>query len=87
MKEAESLRRKLLGGGWLLGLLTRNVADYFTEDANMAEADITRLIEERAAAKVEKQYDRADEIRAELLANGIATEDTRDGTIWKVVKP
>lgn len=85
-EEASSLRAKLLGGGWVLGLLTRSVAEFFTQDASMAETEINRLIEERAAAKAEKQYDRADEIRAELLANGIAIEDTRDGTIWKVVK-
>ncbi len=84
--EASSLRDKLLSGGWLLGLLTRNVADFFTQDAGMAEADIDRLIAERLEARAEKRYDRADEIRAELLANGIAIEDTREGTSWKVVK-
>ena len=85
-EEAKSLRDKLLGGGWLLGLLTRSVTDFFMQDASMAGAEIDRLIEERAAAKASKRYDRADEIRAELLANGIAIEDTRDGTVWKVVK-
>lgn len=84
--EASSLRDKLLGGGWLLGLLTRNVAEFFTQDANLTDMEIDRLIEERAQAKAAKQYDRADEIRTALLANGIAIEDTRDGTIWKVVK-
>lgn len=87
VEEATALRDQLLGAGWLLGLLTRSVADFFTQDANMAEAEIDRLIEQRTAAKAAKQYDRADQIRAELLANGIAIEDTRDGTIWKVVKP
>ena len=85
-REAKSLRDKLLGGGWVLGLLTRSVSDFFTQDASIAESEIDRLIEERTAAKATKQYDRADEIRAELLANGIAIEDTREGTIWKVVR-
>lgn len=84
--EASSLRDKLLGGGWLLGLLTRSVAEFFTQDAGMAEADIDRLIAARLEARAEKRYDRADEIRAELLANGIAIEDTREGTLWRVVK-
>ena len=84
--EASSLRDKLLGGGWLLGLLTRNVAEFFTQDANLTDEEIDRLIKERAQAKAAKQYDRADEIRTELLVNGIAIEDTRDGTIWKVAK-
>lgn len=84
--EVKSLRHKLLGGAWLLGLLTRTVSDFFTQDASLAEAEIDLLIEERAAAKSAKRYDRADEIRADLLAKGIAIEDTRDGTVWKVVK-
>ena len=84
--EASSLRDKLLGGGWLLGLLTRSVAEFFTQDANLTEEEIDRLIKARTEAKNAKQYDRADEIRAELLTNGIAIEDTRNGTIWKVVK-
>ena len=86
LDEAKCLRNKLLGAGWLLGLLTRDEADFFTDDATMAEAEIDRLINERTAAKAAKQYDRADEIREQLRTNGIALEDTREGTIWKVVK-
>ena len=86
VKEAQSLRDKLLGGGWLLGLLTRSVSEFFTQDASVGEVEINRLIDERAEAKAAKQYDRADEIRAELRAKGIAIEDTREGTVWKVVK-
>ena len=85
-KEVEHLRDQLLGGAWLLGLLTRSVADFFTQDASMSAAEIEQLIAERADAKKAKAYDRADEIRAELLIKGIAIEDTREGTIWKVVK-
>lgn len=84
--EARELRDKLLAGGWLLGLLTRSVADFFTQDATMDEATIERLIEARAVAKTKKRYDEADKIRAQLLDEGIAIEDTRQGTIWKVVK-
>lgn len=45
----------------------------------MLDADIERLIEERTRAKKEKNYARADEIRDELLAKGIALKDTREG--------
>lgn len=45
----------------------------------MLDADIEKLIEERAQAKKEKNFARADEIRDELLARGIALKDTREG--------
>jgi len=48
-------------------------------------ADIERLIGERAAARKARDFRRADEIRAELLARGIALKDNPDGTTWTVV--
>ena len=47
------------------------------------EADIEALIEERQAARKEKNFARADEIRDELLAKGIVLLDTREGVKWK----
>ena len=49
------------------------------------EAYILAMIEERKAAKKEKNFGRADEIRNELLEKGIALEDTREGVKWKLV--
>ena len=46
-------------------------------------AQIEALIAERKAAKKEKNFARADEIRAQLLEMGIIIEDTREGTKWK----
>ena len=83
---AQAIRDKLLGGGWLLGLLTERVSDFFTQDALLDVAEIEKLINERATAKSQRDYHRADAIRAELLKNGIAIEDTREGATWKVVK-
>lgn len=40
-------------------------------------------IEERKAAKKDKNFQRADEIRNELLEKGIIIEDTREGVKWK----
>ncbi len=47
------------------------------------ERYILEKIEERKAAKKEKNFARADEIRAELLEKGIVLEDTREGVKWK----
>ena len=44
---------------------------------------IEKLIEERQVARKERNFQRADEIRAELLEKGIVLEDTREGVKWK----
>ena len=49
----------------------------------LLDADIEALIEERQAARKERNFARADEIRDELLAKGIILEDTREGVKWK----
>ena len=49
----------------------------------MLDADIEALIAERQAARKEKNFARADEIRDELLSKGIILEDTREGVKWK----
>ena len=51
--------------------------------AELLDADIEVLIEERQAARKAKNFARADEIRALLLEKGIVLEDTREGVKWK----
>ena len=53
--------------------------------AEMLDSDIEVLIAERQAARKEKNFARADEIRDELLNKGIVLEDTREGVKWKRV--
>lgn len=66
-----------------LNLLTAVVEEADTGvDAEM-EAYILAMIEERKAAKKEKNFARADEIRDILLGKGIILEDTREGVKWK----
>ena len=48
----------------------------------LLDADIEALIQERQAARKERNFARADEIRDELLAKGIILEDTREGVKW-----
>lgn len=47
------------------------------------EEEIEDLIEQRQAARREKDFKRADEIRAMLTEKGILLEDTREGVKWK----
>ena len=48
------------------------------------DAKIRAMIDERAAAKREKNYARADAIRDELSAMGVTLIDTKDGTTYKM---
>ena len=50
------------------------------------EAYILERIEARKAAKKAKDFAAADAIREELAAKGIAIKDTREGTVWELVK-
>ncbi len=48
------------------------------------DALVTRLIEDRQAAREAKDYASADRIRAELSAAGITIEDSQTGTHWSL---
>jgi cysteinyl-tRNA synthetase len=47
------------------------------------EARITRLIDERAQARGQRNFKRADEIRAEIERLGAILEDKPSGTVWR----
>ena len=71
---------KALGG--TIGLLQADPAT-FLQGAG-AQSDVQALIDERSRAKAQKDYQRADEIRRELEANGIVLEDKPGGkTEWR----
>ena len=48
-------------------------------------AYIEEMIQKRQEAKKNKDYQLADQIRAELLEKGIMLEDTRQGVNWKKI--
>lgn len=54
----------------------------FAEDDKAA---IERLVEERIQARADRNWTRADQIRAELLSQGIELEDGEKGTSWRRV--
>lgn len=53
------------------------------EKAEEIPFEMMELIREREEARKAKDYSRADEIRAILLANGIEIKDTPSGTSWR----
>ncbi|MGO1491112.1 MAG: DALR domain-containing protein, partial [Psychrobacter sp.] len=52
-------------------------------DSGLTDAVIDGLIVERADAKTNKNFARADEIREQLKDAGIELEDSRAGTTWR----
>ena len=74
----QKLKAMLLQYCDILGIIAER------EKGLLAE-DVEALIAERQQARKEKNFARADEIRKELLEQGIVLEDTREGVKWKRV--
>ena len=79
------LKARMLAAAGLLGILQEEPEAWMQaapEGAIAADA-IEALIEQRHEAKLARDYGRADEIRQELLAQGVVLEDSREGTKWR----
>ena len=50
------------------------------------EEKVNKLIEERNNYKANKDYENADRIRGEIEALGVTIKDTREGTVFEIVK-
>lgn len=77
--------------GQVLGLLTRAPEAFFEEikkrkiaQKGIAESDVETLIQERNAARKQKNFAEADRIRDRLMEMGVQLEDTPEGTRWRV---
>ncbi len=71
----EALKGEIVTLCDILGLLV-------DKKEELLDADIEALIAERQEARKAKNFQRADEIREELLAKGIVLKDTREGVVW-----
>ncbi len=68
----------------LLGIGALDVFEYFQFGISAVEKEhIETLLEKRALAKKEKDFDTSDKIRDEILAMDISIMDTADGTKWE----
>ncbi len=77
------LKAELLGAGLALGLLQQAPEAWFGRGGSGDdEARIQALVDERTAAKKSRDFARADAIRDQLAAEGIALEDTPQGVRW-----
>lgn len=73
---AKAVADKLAMLADVLGIIVEQKED-------LLDDEIDALIAERQAARKEKNFARADEIRNLLLDKGIVLEDTREGVRWK----
>ena len=78
----------------VLGLLQQSPEEFFREQRQMSlsmlgidQEEVEGLIAERAQARKEKNWPRADEIRAKLADMSIILEDRAEGTRWRVKTP
>ena len=89
IKDAESqsvARDGVVARAYLLGLLQQDPEAWFkgtASEGDLDDAAIDALIEERNAARADKNFARADEIRDELASQGVLLEDGSGGTTWK----
>ena len=88
LREGAETIRMLTGS---MGLLSEDPTIYIEakqkkvlDELDIDAADIDKLIEERNAARNEKNWARADEIRDQLLASRIELKDGPSGTTWQV---
>ncbi|MDE2328295.1 MAG: cysteine--tRNA ligase, partial [Rhodospirillales bacterium] len=72
----------LRAAGMLIGIFNHTADQWFRGEAT-DDARIDALIAERLAARRNKDFARADAIRAELAAAGILLEDGPGGTTWR----
>ncbi|WP_131794451.1 cysteine--tRNA ligase [Fluoribacter gormanii] len=76
---------KYLAG--IMGLLQTDPASFLQSGfAEEDKVEIEQLIAERLQARADRNWQRADQIRADLLSRGIELEDGVNGTTWRRVE-
>ena len=74
--------------GGRLGLLQSNPQQFLqspqtSSDSGLTDGDIEALIEARLSARAKQDWSEADNIRNQLLDQGIILEDSSQGTTWR----
>ncbi|BBN59411.1 cysteine--tRNA ligase [Hydrogenovibrio marinus] len=92
-KEVNKTKSETLGGllkklANQIGLLEQDATVFFKSQpsqSDLTDDAIQSLIDERAEARKNKDFARSDQIRDELLAQGIELLDSPQGTTWRKV--
>ena len=80
------LGKLLLRLGNFLGILNLSPEEFLRgeDDLNINRSEIDNLIQERETARAVKNWQRADEIRDQLLKMKVVVEDNASGSDWRV---
>ena len=83
--EKQRIAASIYAAGDLLGLLQNDPEEWFAGEAEgkLGSNEIEALIEKRANAKAERDFETADAIRNQLAEAGISIQDGADGTTWR----
>ena len=94
IKRMVNIREGLIKVYKVLGLLgqdasrvVKEIKDKYLKLYDISEEEILDKIEERKKYKENKEWDKADNVRAELLERGIEIKDSREKTEWNIVFP
>lgn len=85
-ERARTLAATLRYLGGILGLLQDKPENFLQSGktgSGVTNDQIQQLIDERAMAKSQKNFSLADQLRDQLVGQGIILEDTSKGTIWR----
>jgi cysteinyl-tRNA synthetase len=84
-KERVRLAASMYACGELMGLLAADPEQWFAGhvDGELSPEEIEVLVEQRNAAKAERDFQRADAIREQLRDAGVTIQDSREGTTWR----
>jgi cysteinyl-tRNA synthetase len=83
-----ALAGTLRGLGGVLGVLQSDAEEYFKQavgDAasGLSESEIEGLIEQRAQARLNKDWAESDRVRDYLAEQGVVLDDSKGGTSWR----
>jgi len=79
--EKPAVKSKLIFIGSILGILGDKNFNHVSDEF---KNKIDELIQKRTEAKQDKNFDKADKIRQELLDLGVEIKDSSDGTSWNL---
>ena len=82
--EREDIAAQIYASGKILGLFEKDANEWFSQIAQCkySEGEIENLITQRDEARLIKDCNEADQIRDQLLDEGISIEDTSAGVRW-----
>ncbi len=80
--ERKEYASQLKACGDLIGILQQDVSEWF-QGCDADQTVINDLIEKRRLAKINRNFNEADDIRSQLNDMGIDLEDSKSGTTWR----